>query len=370
MNLPKQKIGPDIASVSAVTLHQDGPPMRRLTDLPLNALSVRPDDTVGKALGLMEATGETACAVVRNNEAIGIVTWEAALLSDPNEVVSNTMRGLNAIIQIEQSIQSAAKAILDQKMDHAAVVEAGKFRGVVSSLALLGELQHSWDPMTNLPWSDRLREWGAARLNEDNEISIVFFDIDDFGKYNKLHGHKVGDDVIKTLASKLESVIDPEIDLLVRYAGDEFAIGTLRNRAGAERLLESLEPTTLSVASVPGTVDYSGGISGGKRSKNPSRTREEADVHVLQARTVEGARRAIAEEAGAGRGEGGRIDKEAGRRAADKLGAIRCSPGIRIADAVSAVGVAGAAGAIVRGGHGKWRPGLQRHDGVQLPPAD
>ncbi|MES1228260.1 MAG: GGDEF domain-containing protein, partial [Armatimonadota bacterium] len=200
--------------------------------------------------------------------------------SDPKEPVSNVMRGLQAVIQIEQSVQSAAKAILTQKMDHAAVIDSGHFRGVVSSLALLGELQHSWDPMTNLPWSDRLREWGAAKLDEDNEISIIFIDIDDFGKYNKLHGHKIGDDVIKTLAARLEGAIDPDLDLLVRYAGDEFAIGTLRSRAGAEHFIESLEPHHLTVAGVPGTVGYSCGISGGKRTKNPSRTREEADVHV------------------------------------------------------------------------------------------
>lgn len=254
--------------------------MRRLRDLSLNSLHIRPEDTVGKAVALMEFHSETAVAVVRGTHAVGILTWEAALLSDPTDPAEDCMRGLNTVVEIDEGVQAAARAILGQRMDHAVVVEDGKFRGVVSSLALLGELQHSWDPMTNLPWSDRLREWGATRLNEDQEISIIFFDIDEFGKYNKIHGHKVGDDVIKALAARLESVVDPQRDILVRYAGDEFAIGTVRNRSEAETLVEDLEPMTLAVDEVPELVTFSAGISGGKRGRNVSRTREEAAVHV------------------------------------------------------------------------------------------
>jgi diguanylate cyclase (GGDEF)-like protein len=228
----------------------------------------------------METNGETAVAVVRGTQPVGLLTWEAALLSDPEAPVSDSMRGLSTLVEIDEGAQAAARAILGQKMDHAVIVEGGKFRGVVSALALLSELQHSWDPMTNLPWSDRLREWGANRLNEDQEISIVFFDIDEFGKYNKLHGHKVGDDVIKALAAQLESVVDPRTDILVRYAGDEFAIGTLRNRAETEAFVDSLEPMMLRVAEIPDPVRFSAGISGGKRSRNVSRTQEEAAIHV------------------------------------------------------------------------------------------
>lgn len=280
MTLPRTRFGPKLAVEHGVGPAGGGPAMRRLRDLPLNALHIRPDDSVGKAVALMEQNTETAVAVVKGSHPLGILTWEAALLSDPEEPAEECMRGLNTVVEIDEGVQAAARAILGQKMDHAVVVEGGKFRGVVSALALLGELQHSWDPMTNLPWSDRLREWGANRLNEDQEISIVFFDIDEFGKYNKIHGHKVGDDVIKALATRLESVVDPQKDILVRYAGDEFAIGTLRNRAETEAFVEDLAPMVLAVDEVPEPVGFSAGISGGKRSHNVSRTQEEAAIHV------------------------------------------------------------------------------------------
>lgn len=273
-------IGLEIADGAGTTPSGGTPPMRSLRDLPLNSLVVRPDQTVRVALGLMEANRETAVAVLNGGKAIGLITWEAALLADPDEPVTAAMRGLDNVVDIAQSVQNVAKAIVERRLDHAAVVDGGRFRGVVSSIALLGELQHSWDPMTNLPWSDRLRDWGAAMLEEDREISILFFDIDDFGKYNKVHGHKIGDDVIKALARFLEAAVDPRTDVVVRYAGDEFAIGTLRDRGDSEAFTASLEPMTLQVQGLPGEVAFSAGISGGKRTTKPSRTREEADVHV------------------------------------------------------------------------------------------
>lgn len=253
--------------------------MRKLQDIPLNPLSVRPDETIERVLALMEQNGETAATVMEGGSPIGVLTYEAALLSDPTGTVRDSMRGVQAVVDANESVRTAAKAILEHKMDHALVFDGARFRGLVSSLSLLDELQHSWDPKTGLPWSDRLREWACHKLANDQEVSILFFDIDDFGKYNKIHGHVVGDNVIKAMSRKLERAINPSRDLLVRFAGDEFAIGTLRNRVEAERLLESMKPLLLEVNGLD-DVKFSAGISGGKRSQSPARTFEDQSIHV------------------------------------------------------------------------------------------
>ncbi|MCS6923128.1 MAG: GGDEF domain-containing protein, partial [Fimbriimonadales bacterium] len=140
---------------------------------------------------------------------------------------------------------------------------------------LLSEIGRSFDPMTGLPWSDYLREWSIERLAEGNEITIIFFDLDNFGVFNKRYGHLVGDEVLRRVAQILQNEIDPETDVVCRWGGDEFAIATLRRRdeAGllAHHLSRQIAAIQIPEVDIPITVSY--GYQGGKR------TREREQVH-------------------------------------------------------------------------------------------
>ena len=61
-----------------------------------------------------------------------------------------------------------------------------------------------------------------AKRNSTN-ISTLLLDIDSFKNVNDTYGHKIGDDVIITLASLLKE-ITRESDIVCRYGGEEFAI--------------------------------------------------------------------------------------------------------------------------------------------------
>lgn len=58
---------------------------------------------------------------------------------------------------------------------------------------------------------------------EGNFTAIIFFDIDFFKKVNDMHGHGVGDDVLKTL-SKIVKANIRKGDKLIRWGGEEFII--------------------------------------------------------------------------------------------------------------------------------------------------
>ena len=62
----------------------------------------------------------------------------------------------------------------------------------------------------------------AAR--QDQNLSLIIFDLDRFKQYNDIHGHLAGDVVLKTVAEITIASIREEVDAAFRYGGDEFAV--------------------------------------------------------------------------------------------------------------------------------------------------
>ena len=66
------------------------------------------------------------------------------------------------------------------------------------------------DSLTGLPnralFNDRLQHALAQAMRHGWNLSVMFIDLDDFKSVNDLHGHHVGDDVLKTVAARLKKV--------------------------------------------------------------------------------------------------------------------------------------------------------------------
>jgi diguanylate cyclase (GGDEF)-like protein len=64
-----------------------------------------------------------------------------------------------------------------------------------------------------------------ARLEPDDRrpLSAILFDLDHFGAFNKRHGHKVGDTVLRTFGSMLKGRFRAS-DIVARYGGEEFLV--------------------------------------------------------------------------------------------------------------------------------------------------
>lgn len=85
----------------------------------------------------------------------------------------------------------------------------------------------SRDPLTNA-YNRRYFSEVASKLipigrRKEEPISVLMIDIDKFKKINDTYGHSAGDEVIKTLAIKLQSSTR-ESDIVARFGGEEFAI--------------------------------------------------------------------------------------------------------------------------------------------------
>ncbi len=92
------------------------------------------------------------------------------------------------------------------------------------------QLQHDsmHDPLTRLPnrtfFMKRLADaTNRARRGDDGIFAVLFLDLDDFKLVNDSMGHHVGDQVLITVARRLEECVRGG-DIVARLGGDEFAI--------------------------------------------------------------------------------------------------------------------------------------------------
>ncbi len=133
----------------------------------------------------MKGHGQRAIAVMEGPVLLGVLTMEMAQ-SLPDAVdVRSIMRKNPAILSPKQVVVKAAQQFVDDDIDVGVVMDDERFYGVVTSNMLLKELRRSWDPLTGLGWSDRLREFGIEQLAKGQEITILFIDLDNFCQYNK-----------------------------------------------------------------------------------------------------------------------------------------------------------------------------------------
>lgn len=244
--------------------------MKSIHDLNLVPVWVNPQHWVASARILMKGHALRAIPVVEGETVIGVVTMDGIEgLSDQTPCHSALKRS-SLTVSPTSGIVQVAQSIVDADVDHAIVMDGGKLVGLVTSNMLLRELRLSWDPLTGLGWSDRIREWGMQRLANGQEVTVVFVDLDKFGQYNKQHGHIVGDRVLRRVAQMLKDSIDPARDILVRYGGDEFAIASTRTRPEAEGLARMIQERsgTLFADDAYRPVTFSVGVSGGRRT-NP-----------------------------------------------------------------------------------------------------
>ncbi|QNM81925.1 GGDEF domain-containing protein [Sphingomonas sabuli] len=96
-----------------------------------------------------------------------------------------------------------------------AAVETTELRQMFASLARR-------DRLTGLANRLGLEERFAHGI-KDGEVILHCIDLDRFKPVNDIHGHMVGDLLLKAVASRLERLIRSQ-DLAVRLGGDEFAI--------------------------------------------------------------------------------------------------------------------------------------------------
>ncbi len=81
----------------------------------------------------------------------------------------------------------------------------------------------STDVLTGLQNRRVFQAWLTRPVRREATAALLLIDLDEFKKVNDVHGHGVGDDVLRQVGRIIGQYVRPE-DLAVRHGGDEFAV--------------------------------------------------------------------------------------------------------------------------------------------------
>lgn len=92
-----------------------------------------------------------------------------------------------------------------------------------------------------------LMEWNRL-CRENQPLSLIMCDIDQFKAYNEIYGQKAGDACLRSVAQTLAKVAKRPADCVTRYGGEEFAI-ILPNTdlSGATQVAKAIRAAILSL---------------------------------------------------------------------------------------------------------------------------
>lgn len=125
------------------------------------------------------------------------------------------------------------------------------FVGVFSDVTLERQLEDKvrymalHDALTGLPnrilLADRMEQAITQARRYNNNLAVLFLDLDGFKIINDRHGHHIGDEVLRQVSQRLQACVR-EVDTVARVGGDEFVVVLADNvtNAGTIRIAQAI----------------------------------------------------------------------------------------------------------------------------------
>jgi diguanylate cyclase (GGDEF)-like protein len=143
------------------------------------------------------------------------------------------------------------------------------------------------DPLTGVYNRKTCNEICNRLIAENVPFAMLYIDLNDFKRINDVHGHHIGDMVLKELTKKLRLLLC-EYDTLARLGGDEFVILLSRRHHSVKEFLQALQHHALGIYKIGGirlNIKLSIGVSLYPENGQDMHTlSEHADMAMYQAK--------------------------------------------------------------------------------------
>ena len=148
------------------------------------------------------------------NKFISVRT-DISAIKQAHEVLERSKQDLELLVDARTSELTAINEKLTQEIENRRVLEKE-----LKNLA-------NTDPLTGILNRRRFNELLGTELTRtvryETPTSILIFDIDNFKSINDVHGHQVGDDVIRTVVNLVSNNLRAP-DIFCRWGGEEFIV--------------------------------------------------------------------------------------------------------------------------------------------------
>jgi diguanylate cyclase (GGDEF)-like protein/PAS domain S-box-containing protein len=134
-------------------------------------------------------------------------------------------------VQLETQIHARDGRTVDVEIAARTVLYAGASRRLLE-IRDIGERKQTQervsflahhDVLTGLPNRDVLQARLTQCIEEERPCAIIWVDLDRFKQMNDVHGHAMGDRILRTVAEKLKFEL-PAGTVVARFGGDEFVV--------------------------------------------------------------------------------------------------------------------------------------------------
>ncbi len=221
------------------------------SDLPSTSDNNEPAKNLIKLLGQNEHVKDLV-------EECAVELWSANVVLTSELAYSGPQPGVEIALRkgeaVEDKVQEVSEklSVVNEALQHEVLERQVLAHQLADVMEQENAVYHAafHDPLTGLPnralFHDRL-EHGLAQAKRHNwTLSVMFVDLDDFKIINDAHGHHVGDDVLKTVAQRLQKVTRVD-DTICRHGGDEFVcllVGTQDEQTVAkiaEKMIQAIQ---------------------------------------------------------------------------------------------------------------------------------
>ena len=175
----------------------------------------------------------------------------------------------------------------------------GTFTDISQRKAIEQELEHmaQSDSLTDLPnrrvLMERIdHELAVVRRHSSRQLAVIYLDLDHFKEINDTYGHGIGDQVLITVARRLNDTVR-EVDLVSRLGGDEFVVFVAHHDVDqleiavahlAERIIETVaEPIVVAGEALSLTTSLGVAVAPAD-SHDKEQLLEYADLALYQAK--------------------------------------------------------------------------------------
>ncbi|UUZ93114.1 CBS domain-containing protein [Paenibacillus sp. P25] len=178
----------------------------------LSVYSISSDRSVAYASERMNEYEIGSLIVVDHGTVKGIITSRDIRSSHPNRIVADAMTPNPICTSPDCFIWDALKIMDREKIERILIMEEEKLLGLVTREIIKMKLSELMDTLTGLYRAPYIQCIGEEFLRTRQPFHLLFIDLNDFGKINKLYGHPFGDDVICEFTRRGASVVTEDRD--------------------------------------------------------------------------------------------------------------------------------------------------------------